>query len=184
MNYIRLSKEIAYALRHAPQQYGLELDCEGFVGVEELLSAINSEHKYDRTITEEDILHILKISDKQRFDVQNGYIRAYYGHTVPGQIQKEAAVPPSVLYHGTTHKAYELIKDQGLLPMSRQYVHLSADIDYAVRVGKRRDPEPVLLSIDTAAAANSGIVFYIGNDKVWLCDKVPPEYISEMRKEK
>ncbi len=180
MNYISLSKEIAFALRHNPGQYGLELDCEGFVPVDELLSAINSEHKYDRTITEEDILHILDISDKQRFDVQNGYIRAYYGHTVPGQIQKEAALPPPVLYHGTTHKAYELIKVQGLLPMSRQYVHLSADIDYAIRVGKRRDPEPVLLSIDTVSASNSGIVFYIGNDKVWLCDRMPPEFFTVM----
>ena len=180
MNYIRLSKEIAYALRHAPQQYGLELDCEGFVPVDELLSAINNEHRYDKTITEDDITYILETSDKQRFDVQNGYIRAYYGHTIPGQIQKEAAVPPPVLYHGTTHKAYELIKVEGLLPMSRQYVHLSADIDYAVRVGKRRDPEPVLLYIDTVSASNSGIAFFIGNDKVWLCDCMPPEFFAMM----
>ena len=104
MNYTRLSKEIAFALRHNPGQYGLELDCEGFVPVDELLSAINNEHKYDRTITEDDITHILEISDKQRFDVQNGYIRAYYGHTVSGQIQKEAAVPPPV--HTTSALGY------------------------------------------------------------------------------
>lgn len=178
MNYIRLSKEIAYALRHNPGQYGLELDCEGFVQVDELLSAINNKHKYDRTITEDDIRHILEISDKQRFDVQNGYIRAYYGHTVSGQIQKESAMPPPVLYHGTPRKAYELIKEQGLLPMTRQYVHLSADIDYAIRVGKRRDPFPVLLKVDTVAATESGIVFYIGNDKVWLCDCMPPQFLE------
>ncbi len=183
MNYIRLSKEISYALRHAPQQYGLELDCEGFVALDELLSAINNEHKYDKTITEEDVVHIIETSDKQRFDLQNGYIRAFYGHTIPGLIQKEASVPPPVLYHGTTHRAYELIKVQGLLPMARQYVHLSADIEYAVRVGKRRDPKPVLLEIDTASAARAGIVFYIGNDKVWLCDKVAPEYLSELKGE-
>ena len=180
MNYTRLSKEIAFALRHNPGQYGLELDCEGFVAVDELLSAINNEHKYDRTITEDDITHILEISDKQRFDVQNGYIRAYYGHTVTGQIQKEAAVPPPVLYHGTPRKAYEMINEQGLLPMTRQYVHLSADIDYAIRVGRRRDPSPVILRIDTVAAAKKGIVFYIGNDKIWLCDRIPPEFFTIM----
>lgn len=98
-------------------------------------------------------------------------------------IQKEAAVPPPVLYHGTTRKAYELIKVEGLLPMTRQYVHLSADIDYAVKVGKRRDQKPVLLKIDTVSAVENGVVFYIGNDKVWLCDKIAPEYLSELKGE-
>ena len=31
MDYTKLSKEISYALRHAPWEYELELDEEGFV---------------------------------------------------------------------------------------------------------------------------------------------------------
>lgn len=33
MNYTELSKEISYALRHAPWEYELELDEEGFVPI-------------------------------------------------------------------------------------------------------------------------------------------------------
>ncbi len=178
MDHTRLSKEIAFALRHDPWQYELELDDEGFVPVGQLLDAINGEGKYDRRITEDDIRHIMDISDKQRFELRDGMIRAYYGHTVPGRIRKEAAKPPPILYHGTSHKAIPLIKEQGLLPMQRQYVHLSADTEMAQRVGRRRDPSPVILTIDTRAAAARGVVFYIGNDRVWLCERIAPELIS------
>ena len=33
MDYVALSKEVSYALRHAPREYELELDQEGFVPV-------------------------------------------------------------------------------------------------------------------------------------------------------
>jgi len=38
MDYSKLSKEVAYALRHAPWEYGLELDAEGWVDINQLLS--------------------------------------------------------------------------------------------------------------------------------------------------
>nr|WP_297945564.1 RNA 2'-phosphotransferase [uncultured Fibrobacter sp.] len=87
-------------------------------------------------------------------------------------------MPPAVLYHGTTHRALLQILQDGLKPMQRQYVHLSIDVETATRVGKRRDSEPVILNIDTEAAQKAGIQFYIGNDKVWLCNRVPKECIT------
>jgi putative RNA 2'-phosphotransferase len=62
--------------------------------------------------------------------------------------------------------------------MSRQYVHLSADQETARQVGLRRDLYPAILKVDAAVASADGIHFYIGNDKVWLSDRIPPEYIS------
>ena len=48
MDYTKLSKEISYALRHAPWEYELELDEEGFVPVEQLIHAADSEQFYTR----------------------------------------------------------------------------------------------------------------------------------------
>ena len=62
--------------------------------------------------------------------------------------------------------------------MSRQYVHLSVGRDMAVAVGKRKSPEPVILTIRSAQANVAGHAFYIGNDKVWLADEVPPAFID------
>ena len=178
MDYTKLSKEISYALRHAPWEYELELDREGFVPVGQLLNAVNEAGKYDRIITADDLLHIIETSDKKRHELRNGKIRALYGHSIPMHISKEPLTPPDNLFHGTTHKAFERIMKEGLKPMNRQYVHLSIDTDTAIQVGRRRDTTPVILMIDAKEANRHGVAFYKGNDKVILADFIPPVYIK------
>ena len=178
MNLVELSKEISYALRHAPWEYELELDERGFVPIVQLLHVLNESETYEREITQADLEQIIATSEKKRHEITGDKIRALYGHTVPQIIKKEPGIPPAVLYHGTTHRALPQILQDGLMPMQRQYVHLSIDVETATRVGKRRDPEPVILKIDTEAAQKADIQFYIGNDKVWLCNRVPKECIT------
>lgn len=178
MDYVKLSKEMSYALRHAPWEYELELDDEGFAPIGQLLAAINEGGGYGRDVTISDLHEAISRSDKKRHEVVGNRIRALYGHTVPKKIEKEAAEPPATLYHGTTHKAAETIRSEGLKPMGRQYVHLSLDMETAQKVGARRDSDPVILAIDSAAAFKDGTPFYIGNDKVWLADEVPARFIK------
>ena len=72
------------------------------------------------------------------------------------------------------------IKINGLLPQGRQYVHLSQDISTAQSVGLRRDNKPCVLQIDAKRAWEDGILFYFGNEKVWLADVIPSKYITEI----
>ena len=178
MNLVELSKEISYALRHAPWEFELELDEQGFVPIAQLLHALNESNEFEREIIQADLEQIIATSEKKRHEIVGDKIRALYGHTIPQIIKKEPGIPPAVLYHGTTHRALPQILQDGLKPMQRQYVHLSVDVETATRVGKRRDGNPVILKIDTEAAQKAGIQFYIGNDKVWLCDRVPKECIT------
>ena len=177
MDYIALSKEISYALRHAPWKYELEMNHEGFVELSQLLFAINEEDKYPKAIDRSDIIHIMEISEKKRLEIEGEKIRALYGHSIPMHIKKEEGMPPDILYHGTAKIFLPSIMESGLLPMSRQYVHLSSDIQTALQVGKRRDSEPAILRINAKKAFEHGIKFYIGNDKVWLCDRLPSEFL-------
>ena len=48
-----LSKEISYALRHAPWEYELEMDEEGAVPVVQLLDALHRSAKW-KNVSEED----------------------------------------------------------------------------------------------------------------------------------
>lgn len=178
MDYTKLSKEISYALRHAPWEYELELDKQGFVPVNQLINAINENAKYDRPININDLKYIIEFSDKKRHEIQGNSIRALYGHSIPMHISKDVIVPPDVLYHGTTHNALNSILSTGLKPMGRQYVHLSIDTNTAIQVGKRRDDNPVILVIDAKKANINGIAFYKGNDKVILADFIPHDYIK------
>lgn len=176
-----ISKKASYCLRHNPAKYGLTLDDEGFVELNKFLSAMDRIHHFHPELTEERIQYIMDHADKQRFQILDGYIRALYGHSLPVKIKKEVGNPPDVLYHGTARRFMSSIQRQGLLPMKRQYVHMSTDIETAIQVGKRRDNKPVILKIDAKRAQEDGIIFYEGNDKTWLCDELPAKYFSEMK---
>lgn len=174
----QISREVSYALRHAPQEYGLKLDEEGFVPVEALLGALNARHPARRAVVREDLEEIIAISDKKRHEVVGDRIRALYGHSVRDKIERVPSAPPEALYHGTSHKALESILDGGLLPMGRQMVHLSADVEMAEQVGRRRDGHPVILQVDASAAHSDGLEFFEGNDRVWLAANIPAQYLS------
>lgn len=178
MNYLELSKEVSYALRHAPWEYELEMDEEGFVPIAQLLAALDETGHYERKITIEDLHYMMEASDKKRHEIVGDKIRALYGHSIPMHIRKEETIPPDVLYHGTAHKFMDSIMKNGLIPKGRQYVHLSMDTETALIVGKRRDDNPVLLEINAKQAYADGVSFYISNDKVWLSDNIPSKYIK------
>ena len=131
-----LSKEISYALRHAPWEYELEMDEEGWVPVEQLLDALHKEEKW-RNISENDLVIMIQKSEKKRHEIFSGKIKAHYGHSIPMKIAKEEKVPPEVLYHGTARRFLNSIREKGLLPKGRQYVHLSQDVETAHSVGMR-----------------------------------------------
>ena len=175
MNYLMLSREVSYALRHAPWQYELELDENGWVSVEQLLTALKENSQWE-SVTIEDLEHIIECSDKKRHELVDGRIRALYGHSVPKKIVKESAEPPVILFHGTARRFLESIENKGLLPKWIQYVHLSNDIETALQVGKRHDDKPIILEIDAKRAWDEGVKFYLGNDKVWLADSIPSKY--------
>ena len=174
-----LSKEISYALRHAPWEYELEMDEEGWVPVAQLLDALHRVEKW-KNICEADLNEMIERSEKKRYEIKDGKIRAFYGHSIPMKILKGVKMPPDILYHGTARRFEQSIMKNGLLPQSRQYVHLSQDVETAENVGKRHDDKPCILVIDAKKAWDDGIRFYLGNEKVWLADVIPGKYIKKM----
>jgi putative RNA 2'-phosphotransferase len=178
VDYTRLSKTVARALRHAPEQFGLELDEHGWTPVQDLLDALRWRRPEWKSLTEADLATMIERSTKRRYEMRDGKIRAYYGHSVQEKVLKATAEPPETLYHGTTAEAAKLILREGLRSMNRQYIHLSTDPSTAWQVGKRRSAEPVILKVQAAEAHRSGIRFYPGNEDVWLADTIPPKFIK------
>ena len=177
MNFTDLSKEVSYALRHAPHEYGLCLDEYGWVEVHDLVSALRRQERY-ASLSVDDIEKMIQASEKKRHELSEMKIRALYGHSIEKKISMKPLPPPDVLYHGTAHRYLQSILDVGLLPQKRQYVHLSEDVETAVDVGKRRDHDPVVLRIDAKRAWDDAVLFYLGNEKVWMADKIPPKYVA------
>ena len=175
-NLTKLSRFLSFILRHRPEDIGLSLDKNGWADVDELLKAINRDR---RTMTLETLQEIVVTDDKQRYTFSNDgtKIRASQGHSINVDLELTAVEPPDVLYHGTASCLLPSIMKKGLEPQNRQYVHLSSDIETAIKVGSRHG-KPVVLTIDAKQMQADGHKFYLSENKVWLTNHVALQYLA------
>lgn len=173
-----LSRAISHALRHEPWLYELELDSEAWAPVDDILRALRKDRAEWADLSENDLARMIETSDKRRHEIRNGKIRALYGHSIAGTLKKTPKTPPDLLFHGTSQNAVAQIKSLGLLPMNRQFVHLSTDEETAEQVALRKSKQLIVLRVMANEACASGVSFYEGNEKVWLADVVPTEFIQ------
>jgi len=173
---IKTSKFLSLVLRHEPGRVGLTLGEAGWVGVEELLQAVN---RHGVALTLDDLRHVVATSDKKRFAFsEDGLrIRASQGHSIEVDLQYLPETPPEILYHGTATRFLASIRQHGLQKMERHDVHLSAETKLTLQVGGRHG-KPVLLTIRAGEMHRAGFVFRCSANGVWLVDHVPSQFIQ------
>jgi putative RNA 2'-phosphotransferase len=173
---IRTSKFLSLILRHEPEQVGLKLGEAGWVGVDDLLQAVN---RHGVALSLDQLKHIVTTSDKKRFAFsEDGQrIRASQGHSVEVDLQYPPQTPPEFLYHGTATRFLDGIRKDGLQKMERHDVHLSAETKVTLQVGGRHG-RPALLTIRAGDMHRAGFVFRCSANGVWLVDHVSPQFIE------
>ncbi len=176
MSLNETSKFIAMILRHKPEAIDIALDEHGWANVDELIAGVNKTHPLDMAGLEK----IVAEDNKQRysFNEDRTLIRANQGHSVPVDVELAEMVPPEILYHGTGEKFVASIDVQGLIPKSRLYVHLSADHDTAVKVGKRHG-KSIVYTVMARAMQLDGYRFFCSVNGVWLTKEVPVKYLKK-----
>ena len=175
MNLKDTSKFISLILRHKPEVIGITLDEHGWADVDKLIAGISKTRPIDMAILEQ----IVAEDEKQRYSFNEDHtlIRANQGHSIPVDVELEEKEPPEYLYHGTGGKYVASIDEQGLIPKSRLYVHLSSDVDTARRVGQRHG-KPVVYIVKSGEMYRDGIKFYRSVNGVWLVKEVPRRYLA------
>ena len=173
---VKVSKYLAKYLRHAPHEFGLELQPGGWVPVDDLLAAAE---KNGFPISYDELVECVETNDKQRFafDVSGELIRANQGHSVEVDLQLEEREPPEFLYHGTVERFLPSILEEGLIRGKRHHVHLSKDVETARKVGSRRG-KPVILQVGAGRMHWDGRKFLLSANGVWLTDSVAPAYLT------
>ncbi len=173
----QLSKRLAYVLRHDPGSIGAELDDGGWAEVATVLHGLGAAGRpLRRAVLEQIVAEDAK--GRYEFDPTGGRIRARQGHSVNVDLGLDAVRPPDVLYHGTAVRFLERIRAEGLRPMGRHHVHLSADVSTASTVGSRRG-RSVVFRVDAGAMFRDGHQFFRSTNGVWLVDAVPSVYLAE-----
>jgi putative RNA 2'-phosphotransferase len=171
---IHLSKFLSLVLRHEPEAAGVQLDENGWVAIDVLLAGCAA---HGVALTREELLELVRSSDKQRFAIVGDRIRANQGHSVPVDLALAAVPPPATLFHGTVARSLASIRREGLRPRARTHVHLSPDRETARRVGARRG-SPVILEVDAAGMDAAGFTFHRSENGVWLTEWVPPRFLT------
>ena len=171
----RISKFLSLVLRHQPETIGIKLDQEGWTDVTGLIEKANSYGvKFDREV----LNHIVATNSKKRFAFNDTLdkIRASQGHSVQIELGYTNRQPPEILFHGTGEKSVQNILKTGLEKRSRQHVHLSSEIETAVRVGQRHG-KPFVFKVLARQMHEDGFLFFISDNGVWLTEKVPADYL-------
>ena len=179
MNLNDISKFIALILRHKPEAINISLDEHGWANVDELIEGIAKQYS---DFGMEELEEIVRTDNKQRYSFNDDktLIRANQGHSIPVDVELEEKEPPEILYHGTATKFEDSIDKGGLIPKSRLYVHLSKDMDTAVKVGHRHG-KPLIYEVSALDMYRDGYKFFISANGVWLTKEVPARYLNKQR---
>lgn len=171
------SKYMSKLLRHEPED--LVLDKDGYVLIVDILK------KLDISLNE--LLIIVEFNDKKRFTIENDKIRAAQGHNSGLDISikmKKVTDTNIVLYHGTSSENYKkIISSKYILPMDRQYVNLTDDIEVAKKTGLRKAKNKnnlIILKIDVAKLLKNNIELLLSDNNVYQVVKIPINCFSKI----
>lgn len=172
-----ISKFLSLVLRHKPETIGIELDKEGWADITELIEKSNKYgRKYDLNI----LTNIVSTNTKKRFSFNSSQskIRASQGHSINVDLGYSNQEPPDLLYHGTAQNSVDSIIENGIEKRNRQHVHLSNDLETAIKVGQRHG-KPYVFKIKASLMYKEGYEFFISENMVWLTEQVPSKYLMK-----
>ena len=177
---VQIRKFLSLVLRHRPEKIGIELDPNGWVDVDALLAKANS---YGMKLDRSALARIVETNSKKRFAFNDSLdkIRASQGHSVDIDLGYVNQEPPEILYHGTGEQSVCSILETGLIKRNRQHVHLSSDIETAVKVGQRHG-KPFVFDVLAKKMYNDKFEFFLSDNDVWLTETVPPKYLTSNRR--
>lgn len=180
-----VSRMLAGMLRHFPERYGIRLDDHGWARIYSIIPAIRAERRGYGWLTPHHLEALVKTDSKQRYSVNDqGEIRANYGHTIPVDLSDLPAEEiPDTLFYQTTDEELEFIKETGISPSDKTWIHLSKTYRQAYVSGLFHVEDPKVVSINSAGLISEGHPVYMGNYEIFLVKEIPSEFIQEAEPE-
>ncbi len=170
----RITRLLAFMLRHQPEQFDLEVDAFGFAEVDDVLDALSD--RVDEDIMIEDLRQAIESGDRPRYEIQGDRIRALYGHSIavePGEPSK----PPEMLYAALPKRDADRAKSFGMRGGRRRFLHLALSAEDAMETGRRAAREYNVITIRALDAWEEGINFY-DRKSLFLAEEIPTHLLQ------
>ncbi len=170
-----LAKVLTYLLGHRPDEFGLVLDPEGFVPVKQLLQALAGE-KGLAHVRRHDLEQLTGLMSPPCFEMTADKIKGLIPG--PAQLRRPGEDPPALLYLAITPKSHERVFEAGLkAPLERELI-LAHTKELALKLGRRRSPEPILVTVQAQAAVRAGIYLENYGENLSQAREIPRQFLQ------
>ena len=164
-----LVRILVYALGVAPAEFGLVPDPEGWVEVKELLKALHEDPGW-RHLRQGMVADAAQRLAPEELELEAKRVRCLSRRPPqPGP----APAPPAHLYLGLRRRAWPVAQRRGLAAGPKGPLLLAADKDTALRLGRRRDSQPLLITVQARQAQDRGVEFSAWGEDFYLCSWLP-----------
>jgi putative RNA 2'-phosphotransferase len=170
-----LAKVLTYVLCHRPDEFGLVLDPEGFVSVKQLLQALAAERGFSHT-RRHHLEQLAGLLTPPRFELAGDKIRGIAPG--PADLRRPGEPPPALLYIAITPKAHERVFEAGLKAPPGQELLLASSKELALKLGRRRSQDPILVTVQAQAAARAGVDLVAYGEELYLARETPRQFLQ------
>lgn len=172
----RLTRVLSFVLRHRPSSVAVVLDEDGWTDLHALIQGLRQRPAWT-DLSEQEVHGLLEAHTYTRFQINEGRVRALYGHSLrhisPGTYEK----PPALLFHSTKAASFNAICHEGIAAKGRSHAHLTSSFEYAFTIKEdheRSGSAAIVFGIQTAVALKGAIPFYRASEVVWTAPYIPP----------
>jgi putative RNA 2'-phosphotransferase len=171
-----LARMLTYLLCHRPDEFGLILSAEGFISIKKLLQALAAEPGWG-FVRRHHVLEVAALSQPPRFEVKDEQIRGL----IPGPARLRrppGEPPPASLFLTIPPRSHERVWQEGLKAAPGKELLLATTPEFAQKLGRRRSPETILVTVQAQAAARSGITFTPYGDELFLAPALSRKFLQ------
>jgi putative RNA 2'-phosphotransferase len=171
-----LARMLTYILCHRPDEFGLVLSDEGFIPVKHVLQSLVAEPGWG-FVRRHHLDQVVGLMSPPAFEIVGDEIRALSPE--PARLRREPGEPPpALLYVAIPPKAHTRVWEEGLKPPPDRELILSTTKDAALKLGRRRAPQPILVTVQAQAAARRGTNFTGYGEGFYLAPVLPRDLLQ------
>lgn len=174
-NLADLARTLKYVLGHRPDEFGLVLDETGWVPVKRLLAALAGEPGL-AWVRRQHLEELAALARPPALELAGDRVRSLI--PPPPELRRPGEPVPTYLYVAIPPKHHARVWEEGLKAPLGEELILARTPEVARKLGKRRAPSPVPVTVQAQAAAKKGVSFTAYGEELFLAREVPRRFLE------